>query len=395
MAKFNKKVYLGLFLANILEHYIFVLYPLLMPYIKANFFNDSNEVIAFLLFALGYALRPVSGIVFGMLSDKYSRNTIALIILPISGAMGIIISILPVTLFGAFGLAFARLIHGFSHSGFMPIALTYILEQAKKDSFSVGLLYSGAAIGSILANGTTLFLEFILPNESMYSYGWRLPYIGALFLVIISFYLKNKIPEISRSSKSDSYKNIFVHLKKKSSSLFAAFLMSLPASSMVMISLSFPSSLTQHFGFDHFQSMSYSFLGSVFYGCIIIIAGYYARSKHKQYLFGLFSVILTGFLFMHLSKNYALIGLLFIRFNLAIIGVVYTIYISRQFSEAVRNTALGFSYSTAFFMSSLLPSALHYSNNYLFDIGKILFISATLGLIGYVYLSSFKKSSLV
>lgn len=78
MTKAQYKIVFLTAIGGALEFYDFTIYALFAPYISQHFFFNTNPLIGlmntFAVFALGYLARPLGGIVFGHLGDKFGRK---------------------------------------------------------------------------------------------------------------------------------------------------------------------------------------------------------------------------------------------------------------------------------------------------------------------------------
>ncbi len=61
---------------NALEWYDFILYAQFAYILKEKFFPDSyiNEILTFAIFAAGFIVRPIGGIIFGNIGDRFGRR---------------------------------------------------------------------------------------------------------------------------------------------------------------------------------------------------------------------------------------------------------------------------------------------------------------------------------
>lgn len=89
-----RKIIITCMVGNALEWYDFILYAQFAYILKEKFFPDSyiNEILTFAIFAAGFIVRPIGGIIFGNIGDRFGRR--------ISLAIGILTMVVPTTIIG-------------------------------------------------------------------------------------------------------------------------------------------------------------------------------------------------------------------------------------------------------------------------------------------------------
>ncbi|MFT6835352.1 MAG: MHS family proline/betaine transporter-like MFS transporter, partial [Francisellaceae bacterium] len=175
------------------------------------FFPEGNGSINLLetyaLFALGYFMRPLGGLVFGNLGDMWGRKkvlTITVILMMISLLM---IAFVPGYqswgIFAPILLLFSRLLQGFSIGGEYNGVLAMLIESAPKNKrgfvTSIGTFISGN--GVLLATFVVMLCNLNLSHQEMLDYGWRIPYYIGVLLSIISVGLILMVDETENFKK--------------------------------------------------------------------------------------------------------------------------------------------------------------------------------------------------
>jgi MFS family permease len=153
------------------------------------------------VFAIGYLARPLGGILFGHLGDKFGRKrtfvitvflmavpTFCIGLLPTYQQMGILAPCLLVVL---------RLLQGFSVGGEIPGAIVFAAETVMKDhrGFAIALVFFGVNVGLLAGSLISGMLLHHLPPAQIISWGWRLPFFLGGALGIVSYYLRKKLRE--------------------------------------------------------------------------------------------------------------------------------------------------------------------------------------------------------
>lgn len=215
---------IGAAIGNILEWYDFILYALFATIIANQFFSAASSQIrllyVFVVFAVGYFMRPLGGALIGHIGDKYSRKIALILTISTMGIATALIGILPT--YTTLGIAapllliLLRIIQGIALGGEYPGSLVVLTEIANKkyraSAASVGL--SAGLLGALLGVGVSNLLSSILNSNQLANWGWRIPFILGIFLAGIGLYLRFKIfPEIA-FKKADEIKIPFLHLIK-------------------------------------------------------------------------------------------------------------------------------------------------------------------------------------
>ncbi|NGM47180.1 MHS family MFS transporter [Rhodobacter sp. SGA-6-6] len=230
MTREEKKVILASSAGTIFEWYDFYLYGSLAATIGLHFFTPYPEatrgVFALLAFAAGFIVRPFGALVFGMLGDLIGRKYTFLMTILIMGLSTFIVGMLPS--YYSWGMAAPiilialRMLQGLALGGEYGGAAVYVAEHAPQNqrgyftSFiqttaTLGLLLSlivilvvqgyvnGAydptpaldaeGLPKMLADGTP---EMWTPFQA---WGWRIPFLGSILLLLVSLYIRLQMNE--------------------------------------------------------------------------------------------------------------------------------------------------------------------------------------------------------
>lgn len=161
----------------------------------------GGTLAAFLTNALGFVARPLGAIVFGHLGDRIGRRMTLILTITIMGVATGFIGLLPdyatAGFLGAALLITLRLIQGFSLGGEWGGAILLATESAdvKKHGFYAAFPQLGSPIGSILTAALYLSLPLLLSTDDLLSWGWRIPFLIAFPLLVVSLWLRFKIDE--------------------------------------------------------------------------------------------------------------------------------------------------------------------------------------------------------
>ncbi|PAC30843.1 MFS transporter [Caldifermentibacillus hisashii] len=202
----TKKSVFATGVGNAMEWFDFGLYSYLAVIISQNFFSavENNELklmFTFATFAIAFLMRPLGGIVFGKIGDKYGRKVVLTITIILMAFSTLLIGLLPtyeqIGVWAPVLLLIARIIQGFSTGGEYAGAMVYIAESSpdnKRNVLGSGLeigTLAGYILASILAS--TLFIT--LTDQQMAAWGWRIPFLLGLPLGLVGFYLREHLEE--------------------------------------------------------------------------------------------------------------------------------------------------------------------------------------------------------
>ena len=191
-------------IGNATEWFDYGIYAYGVTYISAALFPGSTEeatLFALATFAVSFLVRPLGGLFWGPLGDRLGRKAVlATTILMMSGAT-LCVGLVPT--YDAVGwlapalLILLRMIQGFSTGGEYGGAATFMAEYApdKRRGFYGSFLEFGTLSG--FASGAFLMLGFslVLSDDSMQSWGWRLPFLVAAPLGLIGMYLRSRMED--------------------------------------------------------------------------------------------------------------------------------------------------------------------------------------------------------
>lgn len=191
-------------LGTVFEWYDFYLYGALISIISKNFFAGFNEttsfIFALLAFSAGFAVRPVGAILFGNLGDKVGRKFTFLSTIIIMGLSTTAIGFLPtqkeVGILAPILLISFRLIQGLAIGGEYGGAVTYVAEHApvNRRGFFTSFIQTTATLGLMLALIVILLCRYFF-GEAFNDWGWRVPFIFSILLLLTSIYIRTNLSE--------------------------------------------------------------------------------------------------------------------------------------------------------------------------------------------------------
>jgi MHS family alpha-ketoglutarate permease-like MFS transporter len=191
-------------IGNALEWYDWTIYGTLSAYLAVNFFSSSDPTSAllstFAIFAGGFVARPLGGLVFGRVGDKYGRRTALVLTMTTLALTSLGIALTPTyEAIGAWAslMLFAlRVLQGLAHGGESGVSYTYVAEiaPAERRGLWSSSVYVSVMLGVMAATGLAALLTGTLSTAQMNSWGWRIGFgLGALLGVYALFLRRSAV----------------------------------------------------------------------------------------------------------------------------------------------------------------------------------------------------------
>ena len=197
---------LGGSVGNLVEWYDWYAYSAFALYFSSSFFPNGDPTAQLLntagVFALGFLMRPIGGWLFGRIADKIGRKqsmTLSVLLMSFGSMM---IAITPtyatIGILAPILLLIARLVQGLSVGGEYGVSATYLSEMATKNrrGFYSSFQYVTLIGGQIIALGIQLLLQrWLLSDEQLHEWGWRIPFLIGAVLSVVALYLRQSLHE--------------------------------------------------------------------------------------------------------------------------------------------------------------------------------------------------------
>ncbi|WP_042301273.1 shikimate transporter [Paraburkholderia kururiensis] len=201
-----RRAALGSFVGAVVDWYDFLLYGIVAALVfNSAFFPNVSPTMgtlaAFATFGVGFLFRPLGGIVFGHFGDRLGRKRMLVLTVMMMGLSTMLIGFLPT--FASIGwwapalLVTLRAIQGFAVGGEWGGAALMAVESApaKKKAFYSSGVQVGYGVGLVLATGLVSLLSHLLDNAAFKSWGWRLPFVFSVVLVLIGLWVRSSMAE--------------------------------------------------------------------------------------------------------------------------------------------------------------------------------------------------------
>eukprot|EP01084_Bolivina_argentea_P105494 188912_1 len=207
-------ILLGAAAGNFLEWFNFSIFGLMADIFGQLFFPASNTTIhliqVYVLYAAVFLMRPIGGILFGMIGDRYGRllslklsiilmasSTFITCILPTYETIGISATVLMILI---------RLIQGISVGGELTGVMIYVVEICPQQHRAIfAILVQITGMGTVLASGIMAILNIVCTQQQILNWAWRLPFafgcLIGIFGIWARFYLKHETPVFKQAER--------------------------------------------------------------------------------------------------------------------------------------------------------------------------------------------------
>jgi MFS family permease len=175
---------------------------LLFPQLFFPSDNPAVGIIASLAsFGVGYIARPIGAVVLGHLGDRHGRKTVLVYCMFLMGFSTMCIGLLPtyqqIGIWAPLLLVTMRLIQGFAVAGEISCASSMILEHAPsgRRGYFASFTLQGVQAGQLLAAAVFLPLAHFMPADQFASWGWRIPFLLSVVVVIMGYIIRRQVDE--------------------------------------------------------------------------------------------------------------------------------------------------------------------------------------------------------
>jgi len=205
MSKDEKFVIFASSLGTIFEWYDFYLYAVLAPFFASLFFPTGNDTAAllsaFATYAAGFLVRPFGAIIFGRIGDLVGRKYTFLVTIMVMGTSTFLVGVLPtyasVGWLAPIMLVTLRLCQGLALGGEYGGAATYVAEHSRphERGYATSFIQTTATLGLLLALIIIALCRSNMVAKDFSEWGWRVPFLVSVFLLIFSVYIRLKLNE--------------------------------------------------------------------------------------------------------------------------------------------------------------------------------------------------------
>ncbi|MFH0133969.1 MFS transporter [Variovorax sp. VaC1] len=201
-------------LGNALEMYDFTVYSFFALLIGKLFFPSDSPYGSLLLavatFGIGFVMRPLGGVIIGNYADRKGRKAAMTLTIGLMVIGTLCIALAPTYasagVFGSLMIVAGRLLQGFSLGGEVGAATSMLMEAGgvKGRGFRVSWQLASQGISALLGALTGAALYAALPQASLESWGWRLPFLLGLLIAPVGLYIRAHLEETHTADSHES-----------------------------------------------------------------------------------------------------------------------------------------------------------------------------------------------
>jgi len=189
-----------------IEWYDFFLYGVAAATVfPTKFFPGSDPFIgtmlSFTTFFVGFVARPIGAAIFGHFGDRVGRKKLLVFTMILMGASTMAVGLTPsyevIGIWGAVFLTIGRILQGLAIGGQWSGSVLMAAEwtDPKRRGFTTSFAQLGAPAGMVLANGILALMVGLTSDQAFLDWGWRLPFLASVALVIAGFYIRSGVHE--------------------------------------------------------------------------------------------------------------------------------------------------------------------------------------------------------
>ncbi|WP_455475620.1 MFS transporter [Bartonella sp. B17] len=378
---------------------------LIFPYLFFPAQDDNLAVLqSFLIFGAAFFSRPLGSIIFGHFGDKIGRKATLIAALFTMGMSTVIIGILPTYetagWWAPFLLTLCRIGQGLGLGGESGGAVLLAIESAPPEKRGWYAMFPqlGVPIGLFLSIVVYLGLLYFFDLDELLAWGWRIPFIFSVILMIVGLWFRLSINETAEFKKALEHKEparlpiIDVFLKCPRILFLGTFGGMTIFVLFYLITVYLLNYSATHLKLSYTETLFVEGIGAVF--CIIftVITGKLAdRIKRRTLVIwgtiaiGAYSLTIPYFL------DFGILGVFAISiFGLSAMGMVFSplgVVLASPYPTAIRYTGSAVTFNLAGIIGgSLAPSIAEYlvQNFGISYIGYYLFASSFISLICFI-----------
>jgi MHS family proline/betaine transporter-like MFS transporter len=198
-------------IGNVLEWYDFAIYGYFATAIGKHFFPHEDPVAqllsAFGVFAVGYMMRPVGGVIIGHIGDRYGRRAALTFSVAAMAVPTFLIGLLPgyetLGLLAPIALTLLRMVQGLSVGGEYTSSMVFLIEHAPhgRRGLMGALISCGACGGILLGSAVGASFASTMSSAALEAWGWRIPFLLGLVVGIAGYLLRRHVQETVPTAK--------------------------------------------------------------------------------------------------------------------------------------------------------------------------------------------------
>ncbi len=192
-------------IGNLLEWYDFGLFGFFAPVIAQQMMPPGDRLATLLetfgVFAAGFLMRPLGGVIFGYVGDRWGRKRALELSVLLMAVATTLIGLLPshssIGLAAPLLLTLMRLLQGLSVGGEYVGSMSFLSEHAAptRRAFFGSWSSFSVVLGSLFGSGTAALLNGLLSEAQLLAWGWRMPFLGGILIGAVGLWLRLGIQE--------------------------------------------------------------------------------------------------------------------------------------------------------------------------------------------------------
>lgn len=355
------------------ECYDFMICAFLASFLVKIFFAGNNALGIFTIFTIAFVSRPIGGIFWGHLGDKYGRKIVFSVTMMLLAVPTLLIAAYPTqisTSLNVYGFMLLRFLQGFLVGGEFPGGVTFIAEiaSAKRRGMLVSIFMAALTVGTLLASAMSLLIVSVFSSEQILAGAWRIPFILSVFLIFIAIYIRKKVSEtpffINLAKRKSISKMPFWELLSNhpKTVIIGIIITSCSAFGLTTCYTFLPSLIKLSGIFNEKQVLNLTTLGSLVVCIFMPVFGIISDKIGRKLIFLISSVLLLGCLGIFYSvivyQSYELLIIAVILVSIVFSGIngLYCVILSELFPTTIRFSGVATCYTVAYSVSGgLLP----------------------------------------
>jgi len=357
-------------LGGALEFYYFIIFVFFATVIGGLFFPPDMPdwlklIQTFGIFAAGYLVRPIGGIVLAHFGDKFGRkrvfafsillmalSTLGMAAMPTYASIGIAAPVL---------LILMRILQGAAIGGEVPGAWTFVAEHVpfRRVGFACGFLCSGLTLGILLGSFIATIINSVFTQDDVAAYAWRIPFfLGGIF-GLVAVYLRRWLQETPVFAEMKQARSLAPELPLKAvlrdyprGVIISMLLTWILSAGIVVTTLMTATFLQKLYGYTAQQSLAATSFGTLFLIFGTAAAGAIVDRVGSGRFFVVSSIFFGAATFAFYSYAAVSLTVLFVLYaimglSVGMVGAVPYVMV-RAFPARVRFSGLSFSYNVSY-----------------------------------------------
>ncbi|WP_051620125.1 MFS transporter [Haematomicrobium sanguinis] len=204
-------------IGSALEYYDFYIFGLATALVFGPLFfapfGDAATIASFATFGIAYVARPLGGLLFGFIGDRFGRKMVLISTIALMGGASFLIGLLPTyAMIGPAApilLVSLRILQGLGAGAEQAGATTLISEVAPRQrrGFFAALPFVGIQLGTLLGAGTFALLGLV-DKQLLLDWVWRVPFLASFILIVVAIIIRMRLKETPVFQELEKHKQV-------------------------------------------------------------------------------------------------------------------------------------------------------------------------------------------